>query len=104
MTPDTLSSLVNLGSAGAVIIVVIIFLKSIRERDAEWRDFFTTLNTTNKEDICKLAETMDRMVKALDEHDRRTDEIKVTIDAINRSLTKRRSTKDDQFSERTDRS
>jgi len=66
MSPDVITSLVNLGSAGAVIIVVIIFLKSIKERDAEWRGFFTTLSADNKDDITDMHQVSDRIVKALD--------------------------------------
>ena len=82
MTPDLISSLVNLGSAGAVIIVVIIFLKSIKERDAEWRDFFTELNKSNKDDVCKLADTIERIASTLDAHDKQAKEIMTKVVAI----------------------
>ena len=74
-------ALVNMGSAGAVIAVVIIFLRSNRERDAEWRSFFTELNRDNKSDICALADTMERMVSSLNDHDRQA---KNALDIINR--------------------
>ena len=74
-------ALVNMGSAGAVIAVVIIFLRSNRERDAEWRSFFTELNRDNKSDICALAEMMERMVSSLNDHDRQA---KNALDIINR--------------------
>lgn len=82
MDPATINALVNMGSAGAVIAVVLIFLKSIRERDAEWRSFFTTLNTNNKDDVQALAATMERMVKALDAHDEQAKGIARAIDGI----------------------
>jgi hypothetical protein len=88
MTPDTLTALVNLGSAGAVIAVVIIFLRSIKERDAEWRSFFTTLNSNNKDDICQLAEMMERMVASLDRHDLQAKDIKAVVDRIDKQITK----------------
>ena len=91
MTPDTLTSLVNLGSAGAVIIVVIIFLRSMKERDDLWRGFFTDLNAANKSDICELAKAMERILKALEEHDNRAREVKLTVDANARMLHRRRS-------------
>jgi hypothetical protein len=91
MTPDAIASLVNFGSAGAVIIVVVIFLRSMKERDALWREFFTDLNSTNKNDVCKLAEAMERMIKALDDHDARAKEIKATVDAISRVVRRRAS-------------
>lgn len=90
MTPETITSLVNLGSAGAVIIVVIIFLRSIKERDAEWRDFFTALNSTNKDDVCKLAETMRRMVDSLDAHDKRAADMADKLDAVHKAVTRPR--------------
>ena len=74
-------ALVNMGSAGAVIAVVIIFLRSNKERDAEWRSFFTELNRDNKSDICALAEMMERMVASLNEHDKQA---KSALDIINR--------------------
>ena len=87
MTPETISALVNLGSAGAVIIVVGIFLKSIRERDAEWRDFFTALNANNRGEVTELAKTMERMVKALDEHDEQAKAIMREVTAIGQNVT-----------------
>ncbi|KKT30741.1 MAG: hypothetical protein UW18_C0011G0002 [Microgenomates group bacterium GW2011_GWF1_44_10] len=54
MDAATIASLINFGSAGAVIVVVIIFLNYIGKRDAEWRDFFTVLNKNNVEDLGKL--------------------------------------------------
>lgn len=88
MTPETFTSLVNLGSAGAVIAVVVIFLRSIKERDAEWRNFFTELNKNNKDDVCALAETMERMVKALDEHDRQAKSIAANVATMLDVITK----------------
>lgn len=76
------NALVNMGSAGAVIAVVIIFLRSNKERDAEWRSFFTSLNAANKDDLCQLAETMERMVKSLDAHDAQAKAIKAAVDRI----------------------
>lgn len=76
------NALVNMGSAGAVIAVVVIFLRSNKERDAEWRSFFTALNSTNKDDICQLAETMERMLKSLDAHDAQAKAIKAAVDRI----------------------
>jgi len=61
MDAASIASLVNFGSAGAVIIVVIIFLNYIGKRDAEWRDFFTVLNKSNVEDMGKLTKAIDSM-------------------------------------------
>ena len=61
MDATTIASLINFGSAGAVIIVVIIFLNYIGKRDQEWRDFFTVLNKSNVEDMGKLTKAIDDM-------------------------------------------
>ena len=87
-------ALVNMGSAGAVIAVVIIFLRSNKERDAEWRSFFTELNRDNKSDICALADTMERMISALNEHDKQArsilDIVQRVHDAVTRPIRPRR--------------
>ena len=61
MDASTIASLINFGSAGAVIIVVIIFLNYIGKRDTEWRDFFTALNKSSVEDMSKLTKAIDSM-------------------------------------------
>ena len=61
MDAASIASLVNFGSAGAVIVVVIIFLNYIGKRDAEWRDFFTVLNKSNVEDMGKLTRAIESM-------------------------------------------
>jgi nitrate/nitrite-specific signal transduction histidine kinase len=66
MEPATIASLINFGSAGAVIIVVIIFLNYIGKRDVEWRDFFTLLNKNNVEDMGRLTKAIDQMAQSLD--------------------------------------
>lgn len=62
MTPETLASLINLGAAGAVIIVVRMFLKSNEKRDKEWRDFFTLLNKANCADVAKNYTILEKLV------------------------------------------
>ena len=105
MEPSIVADLINLGSAGAVIIVVIIFLKSIKERDAEWRDFFTVLNQQNCLDgekrlelTQKILELVSIVQSELKEHDEKVDAriaaaSKATVDAVKHanSQTKRGS-------------
>ena len=67
MTAETISALVNLGSAGAVIAVVIIFLGNIKERDKEWRDFFTALAGGNQQDIQDMRQTATRLTNLLED-------------------------------------
>lgn len=56
MDAGIVGNLVNLGAAGAVIILtyylVNTFLKVIKERDEQWQDYFTKLN----DQLCKDAE------------------------------------------------
>ena len=66
MTPEALTSLINLGSAGAVIAVVMIFLNFVGKRDQEWRDFFTLLNKANTDDMVKFASLMERISQNID--------------------------------------
>lgn len=94
MTPDVISSLVNLGSAGAVIIVVIIFLNSMKERDNQWRDFFTDISSSNRKDVDAMRETANHMLTALNsllsmysQHDARATTIQATIDAIKHDVS-----------------
>lgn len=77
MTPETIASLINLGAAGAVIIVVWKFLDFIKKlndeqrlanerRDKQWQDFFTALNSSNQNDISDMRQVSERITKALD--------------------------------------
>ena len=65
MDATTIASLINFGSAGAVIIVVIIFLNYIGKRDQEWRDFFIMLNRNSIEDMARLTKAIDQMAQSL---------------------------------------
>lgn len=78
MEATTIAALVNMGSAGAVIAVVILFLKDRREsettrqehdqkRDKEWRDFFTALAGGNEKDIQDMRSTANRLTALLEE-------------------------------------
>ena len=66
MPADIIASLIDLGSAGAVIIVVIVFLNYIGKRDQEWRDFFTLLNKANTDDMTRFAGMMERLAASVD--------------------------------------
>lgn len=54
MTPEQLATLVNIGSAGAVIAVVLIFLNFIAKRDADWRDFFSSIRAADNQASAQL--------------------------------------------------
>ena len=101
MDANTIGSLVNLGSAGAVIIVVIIFLKNIKERDAEWRSFFTELNRIQCNDSAKRMELTEKILEMVEsvlheirDHDSKTESrinaaMQSTTEAVNKAITKR---------------
>ncbi len=63
-----ITQLVNLGSAGAVIAVVVIFLKAIEKRDNQWQGFLhderIMENTQRKEDrdrLDRIESTLERL-------------------------------------------
>lgn len=94
-------AIVNMGSAGAVIVTVVYFLRAMEKRDdkftatlqeqaKQWQAFFTAINADGKEDIRTLAETMSRMVASLDQHDRTVNERVVkTLERIDGNTTPR---------------
>lgn len=57
MTPDVLSALVNIGSSGAVIATVLIFIAFIKERDA----LFEKRNTSLVDAVDRLAQRIQEM-------------------------------------------
>ena len=72
MNPETIASLVNLGAAGAVIVVVVLFLRSNEKRDKQWQDFFTLINQGNEQKTDKIADVLDNLVKLVQDHDSTT--------------------------------
>lgn len=84
---ELITALSNFGIAGAVIYVVILFLKFIKERDEEWRSFFMNINSANVQDtrnlestikemtiaVNKINEGFSAMFKKLEEHDQKID-------------------------------
>ena len=66
MTSVDIANLINLGAAGAVIIVTFFFLRFIRERDKDWRDFFTSIRTSDNENNTKLTTVLDKLVQRVE--------------------------------------
>jgi len=67
------------------------------KRDREWRDFFNALNANNKDDVCRLAEMMERMLSALNASEQqgrtiiiKTEQVLVNTDIIKEAVTKPR--------------
>lgn len=73
MEPATIASLINLGGAGAVIIVVVLFLKYLQKRDEEWRAFFVEISRGTATETQRLVASMDKLAEKLDDHDRATE-------------------------------
>lgn len=69
MTPETISALVNWGPAGAVIIVVVIFLKYIEKRDRDWQTFFQQVLDNKDTPLQKLIEVVQTMISEFQAHD-----------------------------------
>lgn len=95
MTPETISALVNMGSAGAVIAVVVIFLRSIEKRDNQWRDFFTAINSGTKDDIAAMQAVSTRLIRLLEDlnksygdHDVQAKEIRALVLEVKTELAK----------------
>ena len=70
MDTATIASLINLGGAGAVIIVVILFLKYLQKRDEEWRAFFVEISRGTATETQRLVVSIDRLAEKLDDHDK----------------------------------
>jgi hypothetical protein len=70
MDPATIASLINLGGAGAVIIVVILFLKYLQKRDEEWRAFFVEISRGTATETQRLVVSIDKLAEKLDDHDK----------------------------------
>jgi hypothetical protein len=80
MSPDTFSALVNFGAAGAVIAVVIIFLKSMEKRDAQQQAFFMTLHSSDEKANTQMTEALNSLVASvnmlrikLEDHDQKVE-------------------------------
>lgn len=70
MDAATVASLINLGGAGAVIIVVVLFLKYLQKRDEEWRAFFVEISRGTATETQRLVVSIDKLAEKLDDHDK----------------------------------
>lgn len=116
MEATIISKLIELGAAGAVIIVVIAFLKALEKRDAQflqsqqardklWQDFFTELNRQNCEDgekrmelTEKILNLVEAVVRELKQHDAKVDErirqaSKATVEAVHKVVGRKGETR-----------
>jgi hypothetical protein len=66
---DSVLHLIELGAAGAVIAVVIIFLNYIAKRDKEWQDFFNSLTDKQVITMLKLVDAIAQLQNEFNRHD-----------------------------------
>ncbi len=69
MTPESISSLINLGAAAAVIIVVVYFLSFIERRDRDWQAFFQKLLENRETPLADLATAIHELLGEFRTHD-----------------------------------
>jgi len=100
MSAETFTSLVNLGAAGAVIIVVLIFLRYLAKREADWQSFFTALTTANEADIRRVTDAMEKISigitvisSDLQRHDNKVEDRIQAIQIADRASAKRTANK-----------
>ena len=80
MNADTIAALINMGSAGAVIGIVIVFLRFIEKRDKEWRDFFTIIIQGDKDTLNVIIATLKDQSALLQSHDLATRQAIATME------------------------
>jgi len=87
MEPSNLATLVNVGAAGAVIAVVILFLRFIEKRDKDWRDFFSEIRKSDGEALTRLAGVIDRLVEKVECLDTKFDKHDATEMEVLRNIS-----------------
>lgn len=80
-------ALVNAGAAGAVILVVVLFLRFIKERDKNWQEFFVTIRTEDRQQSNKILEVMDRLITRVESLEDKFDRHDATEMEVLRNLT-----------------
>ncbi len=74
-----------------------LFQKSLQEQATQWRNFFTSLNDGNKDDVCKIADTLEAVAgivrtldAKLDIHDSKVDQrIKAAVESGTQPLPRK---------------
>jgi hypothetical protein len=76
MTVDQITAIINLGAAGAVIVVVVYFLRFIQKRDEQyqvreqqWQMFFKALLADKDAPMAKLTQVIESLLTEFQEHD-----------------------------------
>ena len=69
MTPEAITALINLGAAGAVIAVVVIFLRFIQRQQTDWQRFFKSVMESQNQPTMKLTEAIEHLLAEFQKHD-----------------------------------
>lgn len=69
MTPDVISSLIDLGAAGAVIGVVVLFLRFIQKQQTDWQSFFKTMMSKQDQPMLELTKAIKELTTEFKTHD-----------------------------------
>jgi hypothetical protein len=69
MTAEQITALFNLGAAGAVIIVVVYFLRFIAARDKDWQAFFKALLEDKDAPLTNISEALQTLLSEFRQHD-----------------------------------
>lgn len=69
MTAEQITALLNLGAAGAIIVVVVYFLRFISARDKDWQMFFKALLEDKNAPLGDIAEGLQTLLSEFRAHD-----------------------------------
>ena len=69
MTPEAITALINLGAAGAVIAVVVIFLRFIQKQQSDWQRFFKSVMESQNQPTMKLTQAIEHLLAEFQKHD-----------------------------------
>lgn len=83
MTEAQITALINLGAAGAVIIVVVYFLRFIEKRDKDWQAFFQSLLSSKDTPTAQLVELVQALLEKFTDHDTWT---RVNVESMRQAI------------------
>ena len=69
MSADQFTALLNLGAAGAVIVVVAYFLRFIEKRDKDWQAFMKVLMDDRDAPVQEMSTSLREFLKIFQAHD-----------------------------------
>jgi hypothetical protein len=89
MTPEQITALINLGAAGAVIVVTVYFLRFIEKRDRDWQAFFQALYSDKDAPMEQISEALQTLLSEFRAHDSME---KAKLDEMSRTIHATRPT------------